>query len=36
MTDKCITTEDIKAQTASVGGFAIARVNDSLWIFDTQ
>lgn len=36
MTDKGITTEDIKAQTASVGGFAIARVNDSLWIFDTQ
>ena len=36
MTDKGITAEDIKAQTASVGGFAIARVNDSLWIFDTQ
>lgn len=36
MTDKGITTEDIKAQTASVGGFAIARVNGSLWIFDTQ
>lgn len=36
MTDKGITTEDIKAQTVSVGGFAIARVNGSLWIFDTQ
>lgn len=36
MTDKGILTEDITAQTATIDGFAFARVNGSLWIFDTQ
>ena len=36
MTDKGILTEDITAQTATIDGFAFARINGSLWIFDTQ